>query len=452
MPNSLMISISGIRGIVGETLLPQDILRFSLAFARLVGKGRIVIGRDNRASGEWISQLVAAGLLSAGNDVVDIGIAPTPTVGIATKKLGATGGVIITASHNSAEWNALKFVGKDGIFLDESELERLLSFAASRNFRYAGFDGAGTLEKCEDGVDMHIENILSLPYLELDAIHKRQFRVVYDPNGGAGVMLIPKLLKRLGCEVILVNDRITGFFYHPPEPLPQNLVGISDAVRDSDADIGFATDPDADRLAIIDEAGNPIGEELTLPLCARYILSKKKGAYVVNVSSSLVNRLVAEEFDVPFYQTKVGEINVASMMMMKSAVIGGEGNGGVILPDSHIGRDAAVGIALILALLAEGNRSLSEQVNDFPEYHIVKLKLPLVDNLPSAVENVIQMLLPDNVDEIDGWKLEFHDKWVQIRASNTEPIVRVYAEAPTVAEAEQMADKVREILTGEKKI
>ncbi|OQX88982.1 MAG: hypothetical protein B6D65_05080, partial [candidate division Zixibacteria bacterium 4484_93] len=217
-------------------------------------------------------------------------------------------------------------------------------------------------------------------------------------------------------------------------------------------DIGFATDPDADRLAIIDEAGNPIGEELTLPLCARYILSKKKGAYVVNVSSSLVNRLVAEEFDVPFYQTKVGEINVASMMMMKSAVIGGEGNGGVILPDSHIGRDAAVGIALILALLAEGNRSLSEQVNDFPEYHIVKLKLPLIDNLPSAVENVIQMLLPDNVDEIDGWKLEFHDRWVQIRASNTEPIVRVYAEAPTVAEAEQMADKVREILTGEKKI
>ena len=213
MPNSLMISISGIRGVVGETLLPQDVLRFSLAFARVVGMGRIVIGRDNRASGEWISRLVTAALLSAGNDVVDIGIAPTPTVEIVTKKLGATGGVIITASHNSAEWNALKFVGKNGIFLNESELGQLLSFAASSSFQYAGFDETGTLEKREDGVDMHIENILSLPYLELDAIRRRRFRVVYDPNGGAGVMLIPKLLKKIGCEVFLVNFRITFEFF-----------------------------------------------------------------------------------------------------------------------------------------------------------------------------------------------------------------------------------------------
>ncbi|MCD6098550.1 phosphoglucosamine mutase [bacterium] len=446
MPNSLMISISGIRGVVGETLLPQDVLRFSLAFARVVGMGRIVIGRDNRASGEWISRLVTAALLSAGNDVVDIGIAPTPTVEIVTKKLGATGGVIITASHNSAEWNALKFVGKNGIFLNESELGQLLSFAASSSFQYAGFDETGTLEKREDGVDMHIENILSLPYLELDAIRRRRFRVVYDPNGGAGVMLIPKLLKKLGCEVILVNDRITGFFYHPPEPLPQNLVGVSDAVRVSDADIGFATDPDADRLAVIDEAGKPIGEELTLPLCARYILSKKRGAYVVNVSSSLVNRLVAEEFDVPFYQTKVGELNVTDKMVECSAVIGGEGNGGVILPDSHLGRDAGVGIALILALLAERNCPISEQVNKLPEFHTVKLKLPMIENLPSAVENVIQTLLPDNINKMDGWKLEFQDRWVQIRASNTEPIVRIYAEAPTNEEAKQMANRVREIL------
>jgi len=446
MPNNLMISISGIRGVVGETLLPQDVLRFSLAFARVVGMGRIVIGRDNRASGEWISRLVTAALLSAGNDVVDIGIAPTPTVEIVTKKLGATGGVIITASHNSAEWNALKFVGKNGIFLNESELGQLLSFAASSSFQYAGFDETGTLEKREDGVDMHIENILSLPYLELDAIRRRRFRVVYDPNGGAGVMLIPKLLKKLGCEVILVNDRITGFFYHPPEPLPQNLVGVSDAVRVSDADIGFATDPDADRLAVIDEAGKPIGEELTLPLCARYILSKKRGAYVVNVSSSLVNRLVAEEFDVPFYQTKVGELNVTDKMVECSAVIGGEGNGGVILPDSHLGRDAGVGIALILALLAERNCPISEQVNNLPEFHTVKLKLPMIENLPSAVENVIQTLLPDNINKMDGWKLEFQDRWVQIRASNTEPIVRIYAEAPTNEEAKQMANRVREIL------
>ena len=446
MPNSLMISISGIRGVVGETLLPQDVLRFSLAFARVVGMGRIVIGRDNRASGEWISRLVTAALLSAGNDVVDIGIAPTPTVEIVTKKLGATGGVIITASHNSAEWNALKFVGKNGIFLNESELGQLLSFAASSSFQYAGFDETGTLEKREDGVDMHIENILSLPYLELDAIRRRRFRVVYDPNGGAGVMLIPKLLKKLGCEVILVNDRITGFFYHPPEPLPQNLVGVPDAVRVSDADLGFATDPDADRLAVIDEAGKPIGEELTLPLCARYILSKKRGAYVVNVSSSLVNRLVAEEFDVPFYQTKVGELNVTDKMVECSAVIGGEGNGGVILPDSHLGRDAGVGIALILALLAERNCPISEQVNKLPEFHTVKLKLPMIENLPSAVENVIQTLLPDNINKMDGWKLEFQDRWVQIRASNTEPIVRIYAEAPTNEEAKQMANRVREIL------
>jgi len=445
--SGLMVSISGIRGVVGDSLTPEVVVNYACAFGQWAGGGTVIVGRDTRMTGEMIQQWVTASLQSVGCDVMEVGICPTPTIQYVVERQKAAGGIAITASHNPIEWNALKLIAPDGLFLDEAQGREVIEKARVRSFAFKRWNEIGKRGFYPHAVRDHTEAILSLPFVDISALRKRAFRVVVDCVNGAGSVMIPGLLEQLGCQVIPLFSDPTGLFPRGAEPLPENLSRLCEVVVQEGADAGFAVDPDADRLAIVSEKGEPLGEEYTLVLAVKFILSRKKGPVVVNASTSLAIDRVAQEFGVPVHRTKVGEIHVAKRMREVEAVIGGEGNGGVILPDVHLGRDAPVGIALTLQHLLEWDGPLSELYRSLPQYTIVKRKLTFSDGDPQMILDRIRERYADQpVDTTDGVKILWGDSWVHLRKSNTEPLVRVIAEAPSQEEATRLCEEmIREV-------
>jgi len=445
--SQLMISVSGVRGILGDGLTPEVALHFAQAFGTYAGEGSIVVGRDSRVTGELIQHAVVAGLAAVGCDVVDVGICPTPTIQLATERWKAKGGIAITASHNPIPWNGLKLIGPDGLFLDADEGNKVRKLVEEKAFHFASWDRIGKIQQSHRAIDEHIEAILKLPFIDVAAIQKRRFKVVVDCVNGAGANLVPKLLHQLGCEVIPLYCEPTGHFPHTPEPLPENLTELTERVKTEKADVGFAVDPDSDRCAVVSERGEPLGEEYTLALAVKFVLSKRRGPVVVNASTTQAIEEIARPLGLPVIRTKVGEVHVAQKMREVGAVIGGEGNGGVILPEVHLGRDAPVAIALTLQHLAEFGGSLFELYRAMPQYTMARAKVELQKVNPQAVlEALKRRYARERLDFTDGVKILWDEAWVHIRPSNTEPIVRVLAEAKTRQEARELCEKfVREV-------
>jgi phosphomannomutase len=446
----LMVSVSGVRGRVGAGLTPEVFATFAAAFGAWASRGgnrTIVVGRDSRVSGPMFTRVVHGALESVGCTVIDIGMAPTPTIQLAVEHHHAAGGLGITASHNPIEWNALKFIGPSGLFLsaDEgAEMRALMDEGIPR----ATWDQLGEIVHDTDAVQRHIEQLLALPYLDVAGIRARRFKVALDCCHGAGAVIMPQLLTALGCDVFAINMETDGLFHRPPEPVAENLGELAALVRNAQADVGFATDPDVDRLALVLDDGRAPGEDYTLAFAARTVLRHRPGPVVTNLSTSKVVADVAAEFGVPFRFAKVGEVNVALTMRDVGATIGGEGNGGVILPEMHLGRDAPVGAALLLQLMLEENRPLSALVADRPRYVIVKDKLDRPDVSLDAVYHSLREAFPDaTADAQDGLRLDWSDRWVHLRPSGTEPIVRVIAEAPTEADARLLIAQARQPLS-----
>ncbi len=453
MSNTLMISVSGMRGLVGADLTPELVARHAAAmgaWARAAGKPLVVLGRDARTSGAMFAHAATAGLLSVGVDVVDVGIAPTPTVQMAVEHHRAGGGLIITASHNPIEWNALKFVGPDGVFLDAASGGQVRALAEAGPPR-GGWDGLGSVRYDHDAIDRHLDAILELPHLEVSQIRQRQFRVALDCVRGAGGTIMPQLLARLGCRMEGIHLQVDGRFPREPEPIPAHLGELGELVRRSGADIGFAVDPDVDRLAVVDEAGTAIGEDYTLALAVRSVLRRwqphdHQPVVVANLSTSRVVEDAAREGGARFVRAPVGEANVARSIRDEGALIGGEGNGGVILPALHTGRDAPLGVALILQYLADLGTPVSQMVAAAPRYRIVKDKAPRGADLP-AIYAALRRRFPDaTVDDRDGLHLAWADRWVHVRPSGTEPIIRFIAEAPDEAAARELVAASRAAL------
>ncbi len=443
--SKLIVSVSGVRGIIGDSLTPEVAFQFGAAFGCLNKEGKIVLGRDSRVSGPMLSSAVIAGLISTGCKVVDIGITSTPTVQIMTKELNADGGIEITASHNPVMWNGLKFISADGLFVSERTGEKIKQAALNKKYAFMPWDKLGSISQDLSAVKTHLQKVLSLPYLDVDALRKKRFKVVVDTVNGAGGGIIPELLEQLGCEVTVLNEEMTGYFAHEPEPLPENLKQLSGEVVKRKVDIGFAVDPDVDRCAIVDEKGTPIGEEYTLVIATKLVLSKKKGKVTVNVSTSMAIDDVAREYSCPVERTRVGEINVALKMKENKSVVGGEGNGGVMIPDIHIGRDAPVACALALQYLLESGKTLSKNIETLPKYVMFKGKIELEDKEPKLIlEELKKLMAKERVDETDGLKIIRDKSWVHIRGSNTEPIVRIYAEAENLEKAKRLHDEFRE--------
>ncbi len=438
----LMISISGIRGIIGETLTPDAVVKYAAAYGTFAGPGKVIVGRDSRVSGPMMKHAVIAGLQAVGCTPVDVGICPTPTVELATRRHGESGGIIITASHNPIQWNALKLLNKDGLFLNAEQGNQVIEIANTEKFKFVSYNELGKYETFENAIQEHQEAVLNLPYIDVQSLQKRRFKVVIDGVNGAGSVCLPEFLQQLGCEVVAINCTPNGIFPHTPEPVPENLSQLCESVIKNKADIGFAVDPDADRLAIVSEKGIPLGEEYTLALAIKFILTRKRGSVVINASTSLASEDVAHEFGMDVVRTKVGEIHVTQKLLEINAVIGGEGNGGIILPDVHPGRDAVVGIALTLQALLESGKTISQLKASLPQYEIVKLKLELGESDPKIILNkLIERHSQEKIDQIDGVKFLGERTWVQVRASNTEPIVRIMAEAPTAREAQMLGEK-----------
>ena len=444
----LMVSVSGVRGRVGEALTPEIIAQFAAGFgawalARAGGKAQIVVGRDSRVSGPMFQPVVHAALQSVGCDVLDIGMVPTPTVQLAVEHHHAAGGLAITASHNPIEWNALKFIGPSGLFLDGEEAADMRKVVEGKIPR-ATWDKLGVVAKDQDAARDHIEKILALPFLNVDGIRKRGFKVGLDCVRGAGGVFMPVLLELLGCKLATINMEPDGRFPRPPEPTPENLGELQKLVEDSHCDIGMAVDPDVDRLALVSEEGLAIGEDYTLALAAKIVLRHRKGVVVTNLSTSRIVDDIAHEAGSRVIRAPVGEVNVATRMRAEGAPIGGEGNGGVILPELHLGRDAPVGAALMLQLLLEEGKPLSRIVSSYPRYVIVKDKLARPAAPLDTVYEALKRAFPDaEVDTQDGLRLTWPDRWVHIRPSGTEPIVRVIAEAPSAEAAEQLVRDCR---------
>jgi phosphomannomutase len=463
---SLMISVSGIRGIVGESLTPKNLTAFAMAFASLMfrqqekrgenhpdKKPKIVIGRDTRPTGKAIGNLVSNTLLLCGCDVIDLGIATTPTVEIAVTSEDADGGLIITASHNPVAWNALKMLNHRGEFLTADVVDELLEIADNELFVHAHWDTIGTLSQNEWYDALHIKKVLELPCIDTAAIAKEQFRVLVDGVEGAGSTIIPQLCRELGIKnIVEIACGGSGLFPRNPEPIEENLSGTIAALKESGCDFALIVDPDVDRLALLCEDGSLFGEEYTLVACADFYLKHKSGPVVNNLSSSRALRDIAAQYGVACYSAKVGEANVSEMMKEVNAVIGGEGNGGVILPELHYGRDALVGIALIVQAFTHwrsenGGGSLSQFRRHFPDYFMSKQKIVLGSTSRAALEKLFTDIATHynsaEANRLDGLKLDFADSWVHLRPSNTEPIVRIYAEAPTKARAEALASELK---------
>lgn len=448
----LMVSVSGVRGRVGEALTPEIVAKFAAGFGAWAkkraggGRARIVVGRDSRVSGPMFQPVVISALQSVGCDVILVDMAPTPTIQLAVEHHHAAGGLAITASHNPIEWNALKFIGPSGLFLDGSEAAEMRAVVDGEIPR-AKWDELGAMEVDSGAVDRHIELALSLPFVDVEGIRARRFKVALDCVRGAGGAFMPKLLERLGCQVSAINLETDGRFPRPPEPIAENLGDLEKLVRDSGAEVGFAVDPDVDRLALVSNEGKAIGEDYTLALAAKVVLKHREGAIVTNLSTSRIVDDIAKEQNRRVVRAPVGEVNVATRMRSEGAPVGGEGNGGVILTEVHLGRDAPIGAVLILQLLLEEKKSLSEIVASYPRYSIVKDKLDRPSAPLDAVYASLSKAFADaEVDTQDGLRLTWSDRWVHIRPSGTEPIVRVIAEAPSVAEAQQLITKCREPL------
>lgn len=440
-----ILSISGLRGVVGDGLDPAYLVDFACALGAIFNGGPVVLARDGRLTGPMIRQAVTAGLLATGCRVLDADITSTPTCGVLVQELEAAGGLVITASHNPIEWNGLKPFSPAGSVFDQALGERLLDILSRRAFRLATWDKLGTLEPIADPGAPHLARVLSL--VDVAAISRRRTKVVLDCNRGSGSILGPHLLKQLGCDVEVLGGTPDGQFEHVPEPLEQNLGGLCDEVKRRGADVGFAQDPDADRLAIVDETGRYIGEELTMALCADYILARRPGPVVVNGSTSRTNADIAAKYGCPFYRSYVGEAHVAAKMREVGAIIGGEGNGGLIEPRVGYVRDSFAAMAYVLAGLAEGGRPLSAWVDSLPRYAIVKDKVTCQRDQVAAASAALKKHYHDAVpQEGDGLRLDWPDRWVQVRASNTEPIARVIAEAPDGIQARKLCSAAIEIV------
>ncbi|HLA14155.1 MAG TPA: phosphoglucosamine mutase [Gemmatimonadaceae bacterium] len=446
----LMVSVSGVRGRVGEALTPEIVAKFASGFGAWAlgrsstGHATIVVGRDSRVSGPMFQPVVHSALQSVGCNVMDIGMVPTPTVQMAVEYHHAAGGLAITASHNPIEWNALKFIAASGLFLDNAESAEMRK-VVDGNIPRATWDKLGTISVDKEAAGRHIEKILALPFLDIEGIRKRKFRVALDCVRGAGGAFMPILLEFLGCRVEAIHMETDGRFPHSPEPVAENLGDLQQLVRASGSEIGMAVDPDVDRLALVSEDGAAIGEDYTLALAAKVVLRHRKGVVVTNLSTSRIVDDIAAEAGSRVIRAPVGEVNVATRMREENAPIGGEGNGGVILSELHLGRDAPVGAALILQLLLEaGDKPLTKIVGAYPRYIIVKDKL---DRPNAPLDKVYEALAREfptaEADRQDGLRLTWADRWVHVRPSGTEPIVRVIAEAPTAPDAEQLVSDCR---------
>jgi phosphomannomutase len=443
-----MRSVSGLRGIVGAELVPAVVTRYAEAFgAFLAAKGgrAVAVARDSRESGPAFVAAASDGLRAAGVDVVDLGMVPTPTAQLAVELLRLDGGIVVTASHNPVEWNALKFIGGGGRFLARPEADAL--FALVDAGPPAPRRAAGRLRREDGAVRQHLDRVLGLPWLDLASIRGRRFRVALDCVRGAGATIMPALLEALGCEVHGMDLEPDGRFPREPEPIPEHLGALGALVRETRSDLGMAVDPDVDRLALVDEAGRPIGEDYTLAFAVRAVLGVRQGPVVTNLSTSLVVDDAAREHGVAVERAPVGEANVVERMAARGAVIGGEGNGGVILPEVHLGRDAPVAATLALALLAARGTDVSAVVNSAPRYTIVKAKVPRPGGALEPAYAALARAVPGAAqDRQDGLRLASADRWVHLRPSGTEPVVRIIAEAPSVAEAESLIERGRAAL------
>ncbi len=457
---TLIKSISGIRGTIGGTpeegLNPPAIVKFATAYATFIRKNttittnKIVVGRDARISGLMVKQLVLGALTGMGFDVVDIDFATTPTTELAVIMEGACGGIILTASHNPKQWNALKLLNEKGEFLNAEEGAEVLDIAASENFEFADIDHLGKVIRNDSYNRKHIERVLDLALVDVEAIKKANFKVAIDTVNSVGGIVLPDLLSALGVnDVVELNTEPTGDFSHNPEPIPENLTEISELMKQSKADVGFVVDPDVDRLAIICEDGEMFGEEYTLVAVADYILDHTPGSTVSNLSSSRALRDITYAHGQEYNAAAVGEVNVVAKMKATNAVIGGEGNGGVIYPACHYGRDALVGIALFLTLLAKKKMKVSELRAGYPQYFISKQKIQLTPeiNVDTILAKVKEMFAQYDITDIDGVKIDFPDKWVHLRKSNTEPIIRIYSEAHTMEEAESLGGELIAVIS-----
>jgi len=445
--DGLMVSVSGIRGRVGDALTPEVVARYAAGFgawAKNRGNSkRIVVGRDSRVSGPLFHRVVLSALQSVGCDIIDIGLTTTPTCQLAVEHHHAAGGLMISASHNPIEWNALKFIGPTGLFLENSEGIEMRALVENGIPR-AQWSELGVIETDDGAVQRHIDRVLAIPYIDVEGIRRRKFEVALDCVRGAGAIIMPALLERLGCRTTAINLETDGRFPRPPEPVAENLGELEQLVLRSQASIGFAVDPDVDRLALVSDAGKAIGEDFTLALAARLVLRHRSGPVVTNLSTSRLVEDVARAAGMPVVRAPVGEVNVAVRMRDDRAAIGGEGNGGVILPEIHLGRDAPVGAALILQLLHEEGRPLSAIVSELPRYVIVKDKLDRPNASLDTVYSALRSAFPDAAaDTRDGLRLSWPDRWVHVRPSGTEPIVRVIAEAPSDAEANELVRRSR---------
>ena len=433
----LIVSVSGIRGTVGESLTPQVALDFAACYGTPLRGRKVVVSRDGRHTGPMLHGAVVAGLLAVGCEVVDIGIAATPTCGFYVRHVGAGGGIQITASHNPLPYNGMKLYRPEGFVLSPAAGREIKARYESRQFEWVAATNVPGRTVVEDAFAPHLERVLSL--VDVAAIRKRTFRVVVDANHGSGATFAARLLRELGCTVTVLGDVADGRFEHPPEPTAANLVGLCEAVKEHGADVGFAVDPDADRCAIVDDGGRYIGEEYTLALCVEHRLTQTKGPVVINGSTSKISEDAAKAAGCECVRTPVGEVNVAEEMIATGAVIGGEGNGGVIDPRVGYGRDSAISMALILEMLAGDDRPLSRRVPAEPAYHIRKETVPLDrDRLDAALAGVRKRFADAEIDDRDGLRCDLGDAWVQVRASNTEPIVRVIAEAATERKAAEL--------------
>lgn len=456
---ALIKSISGIRGTIGggigENLTPIDIVECTMAYGHFVrqhakdsAQTKVVIGRDGRITGLQVSNLVVNTLQMMGIDVIDLGLSTTPTVEMAVSLEKASGGIILTASHNPREWNALKFLNHKGEFISAEEGLQILSYIDDKVVEFATVDQQGKYAEHQGYIDLHVQEILKLPYIDVELIKQKGFSVVVDCINSTGAISIPPLLDALSVSYSLINEEMTGEFAHNPEPLPKHMSQLSEAVLEKKADVGICVDPDVDRLAFVSEDGEAFGEEYTLVAVADFILSKKPGNTVSNLSSTRALADVTKRYGGDYFASAVGEVNVVNLMKSQHAVIGGEGNGGVILPDLHYGRDALVGIALMLNLLAERQVSMTALRSSYPAYHIVKNKIQLTAEMD--IDHILNVVAETYADEklntVDGLKIDFEDGWVHLRKSNTEPIIRVYAESTSKESANQKVNLVMETI------
>lgn len=450
----LIKSISGIRGTIGgapgDTLSPLDVVKFTAAYgtwllSQAPANKKIVVGRDGRISGEMVQRLVVSTLNALGLDVIDVGLSTTPTVEMTVKFESAAGGIILTASHNPKEWNALKLLNAEGEFISGEDGNTILQLAEKEDFKFESVDKLGSYTTNEDSLQKHIDAILAYPLVDAAAIKKQKFKIVIDAINSTGAIAVPALLKALGVkDIVVLNEEVNGKFAHNPEPLPEHLTGLSNEVNKQKAHLGIAVDPDVDRLCFVCEDGSLFGEEYTLVAVADYVLQHKKGNTVSNMSSTKALRDITEKYGGQYSPSAVGEVNVVKKMKEVNAVIGGEGNGGIIVPELHYGRDALIGIALFLTYLAQTKKTVKQLRGSYPDYFISKNKIELEKglNISSIFEQIKKKYKNNPINTEDGLKIEFENDWVHLRSSNTEPIIRIYAESTFETTAQNIAKRI----------